>query len=116
MLACSYLLATNTLKGESWNLLCIGMCASFAVSFTRGSGPFVPSVFEPAYHFLLWPVAHWFDKNVICIKVDGHHYVPVASLGREGECSGLVGVDGVGEVVDVEESLLGHGDGRRGER
>ena len=43
--------------------------------------------------------------------MDGHHYVPVASLGREGECSGLVGVDGVGEVVDVEESLVGFGDG-----
>ncbi len=45
------------------------------------------------YHLLLRPVAHWFEKNVICVKMDGHHYVPVASLGREGECSGLVGVD-----------------------
>ncbi len=45
------------------------------------------------YHLLLRPIAHWFDKNVICVKMDGHHYVPVASLGGEGECSGLVGVD-----------------------
>ncbi len=45
------------------------------------------------YHLLLPPIAHWFDKNVICVKMDGHHYVPVALLGREGECSGLVGVD-----------------------
>ncbi len=44
------------------------------------------------YHLLLRPVAHWFDGNVICVKIDGHHYVPVALLGREGECSGLVGV------------------------
>ncbi len=44
------------------------------------------------YHLLLRPVAHWFDENVICVKMDGHNYVPVALLGREGECSGLVGV------------------------
>ncbi len=45
------------------------------------------------YHLLLCLVAHWFDKNVICVKMDGHHYLPVALLRREGECSGLVGVD-----------------------
>ncbi len=37
------------------------------------------------YHLLLCPVAHWFDENVICVKMDGHHYVPVALLGHEGE-------------------------------
>ena len=63
------------------------------------------------YHLLLRSVAHWFDKKIICVEVDGHHYVPVALLGREGECSSLVGVDGVGEVVDTEESLVGFGDG-----
>ena len=62
------------------------------------------------YHFLLRPIAHWFDEYVICVEVDGHHYVPVASLGCERECSGLVGVDGVSEVVDTEESLMGFGD------
>ena len=40
--------------------------------------------------------------------VDGYHYVPDALLGREGECSSLIGVDDrVGEVVDAEESLVG---------
>jgi len=33
-----------------------------------------------------------------------------ALLGCERECSGLIGVDGVGEVVDAEESLMGFGD------
>ena len=32
-------------------------------------------------------------------------------LGCEGECSRLIGVDGVGEVIDAEESLMGFGDG-----
>jgi len=32
------------------------------------------------YHLLLRPVVHWFDKNIICVEVDGHHNVPVASL------------------------------------
>ena len=68
------------------------------------------------YHLLLCPVAHWFNKNIICVKVDGHHYVPDALLGREGECSGLVGVDGVGEVVNAEEGLVGFGDGYLVER
>jgi len=63
------------------------------------------------YHFLLRPIAHWFNEDVICIEVDGHHYVPVASLECERECSGLIGVDGVGEVVNAEESLMGFGDG-----
>ena len=63
------------------------------------------------YHFLICPIAHWFNEDVICVEVDGHHYVPVASLGCERECSGLIGVDGVGEVVDAEESLMGFGDG-----
>ncbi len=44
------------------------------------------------YHLLLCPVVHWFNENVICVKMDGHHYVPVALLGRERECSSLVGV------------------------
>ncbi len=61
-------------------------------------------------HFLLRPIVHWFDEDVICVEVDGHHYVPVALLRCEGECSCLVGVDGVGEVINVEESLVGFGD------
>ncbi len=61
--------------------------------------------------FLSQKIAHWFNEDVICIKVDGHHYVPIALLGCERECSGLIGVDGVGEVVDAEESLMGFGDG-----
>ena len=42
--------------------------------------------------------------------MDGHHYVPVASLGHEGECTGLVGVDGVCEVIDTEENIVGFSD------
>ena len=33
-----------------------------------------------------------------------------SSLRCEGECSCLVSVDGVGEVIEVEESLVGFGD------
>jgi hypothetical protein len=62
-------------------------------------------------HFLLRPIVHWFAKDVVCVEVDGHHYVPVALLRCEGECSCLVGVDGVGEVIDAEEGLVGFGDG-----
>jgi hypothetical protein len=69
-----------------------------------------------SYHSLLRPIAHWFDEYVICVEVNGHHYIPVASLRCEGECSSLVGVDGVGEVVDAEESLVGFGDGYLVER
>ena len=53
---------------------------------------------------------HWFDEDVVCVKVDGHHYVPVVLLRCEGECYCLVGVDGVGNVIDAEESLVGFGD------
>ena len=54
---------------------------------------------------------HWFNEDVVCVEVDGHHYVPVASLRCEGESSCLVGVDGVGEVIDAEKSFVGFGDG-----
>ena len=68
------------------------------------------------YHFLLRAIAHWFDEYVICIEVDGHHYIPVALLRCEGECSRLIGVDGISEVVDVEESLVRFGGGYLVER
>jgi len=68
------------------------------------------------YHLLLHPVAHWFDENIFCVEVDGHHYVPVASLRCEGECSRLIGVDGISEVIDAEESLVRFGDGYLVER
>ena len=55
------------------------------------------------YHFFLCPIAHWFNEDAICVEVDGHHYVPVVLLGREGECSGLIRVNGVGEVVDAKK-------------
>ncbi len=62
------------------------------------------------YHFLLRPSVHWFDEDVVCVEVNGHHYVHVALLRCEEECSCLVGVDGVGEVINAEESLMGFGD------
>ncbi len=68
------------------------------------------------YHFLLRAVAHRFGKYVICIEVDSHHYIPVASLGCEGECSCLIGVDGISEVVDAEKGLVCFGDGKLVER
>ena len=49
-------------------------------------------------------------QDIVCVEVDGHQYVPVVLLGCEGECSGLVDVDGVSEVVNAEESLVGFGD------
>ena len=42
--------------------------------------------------------------------MDGHHYIPVALLRCEEKCSSLVGVDGVSEVIDAEENLVGSGD------
>ncbi len=54
--------------------------------------------------------ACWFNEDVICVKVDGHHDVPVATLWGEWECTRLVSVDGVGEVFDAEECLVGFGD------
>ena len=57
-----------------------------------------------------------FDQYEICVEVDGHHYIPVASLRCEGKCSRLIGVDGISEVVDAEESLVHFGDGYLVER
>ena len=42
--------------------------------------------------------------------MDGHHYVLVALLRCEGDCSCLVGVDGAGEVIDVDKSFIGFSD------
>ncbi len=53
---------------------------------------------------------HWFNEDVVCVEVDGHLFVSVASLRCEGECSCLVSVDGVGEVINAGESLVGFGD------
>ena len=86
-------------------MLCYPTCAIYSQSCHSHS---VDYLLICPHHLFLLPVAHWFNENIICIEVDGHHYVPVASLGHEGECSGLVGVDGVGEVVDAEKSLVGY--------
>ena len=51
-----------------------------------------------------------FDKYVVCVEVDCHHDVSVALLGGEWECPRLVGVNRVGEVLNVEESFVGFGD------
>ncbi len=53
---------------------------------------------------------HRFNKDVVCIEVDCHHDVSVASLGSELESPSLVGVDRVGEVLNVEEGFVGFGD------
>ena len=68
------------------------------------------------YHFLLRAVAHRFGEYVICVEVDSHHYVPVPSLRCEGECSCLIGVDGISEVVNAEKRLVRFGDGYLVER
>ncbi len=76
----------------------------------------VDNFFVCPYHFLLRAIVHWFGKYIICIKVGGRHYIPVASLRCEGECSRMMGVDGISEVVDAEKSLLRFGDGYLVER
>ncbi len=53
---------------------------------------------------------HRFDKDVVCVEMDCHHYVSVATLRSERECPRLVGVNQVGEVLNVEESFVGFGD------
>ncbi len=68
------------------------------------------------YHLLLRAIAHWFDEYVVCVEVNGHHYIPVAPLRCEGECSSLIGVDGMSDVIDAEESLVCFGDGDLVER
>ncbi len=70
----------------------------------------VDCLFVCPYHFLLQPIVHWFDENLVCSKVDCHHYVHVALLRCEGECSCSVSVDGVSEVINAEESFVGFGD------
>ena len=57
-------------------------------------------------HLHLRPIAHWFNKDVICVEVDGHHYVIVSSLGRVWERSSLVRVDGLGEVRYVGKDAV----------
>ncbi len=62
------------------------------------------------YHLFLQPATHRFDKDVVCIEVDYHLDVSVASLGSEWESPCLVGVNRVGEVLNAEESFVGFGD------
>jgi len=61
-------------------------------------------------------VAHWFDKDLVCVKVGGHHYVPVSALRCEGESSCLVSVDGFGEIINAVENIVRFGDWRLVER
>ena len=69
-----------------------------------------------SYACILCSIAHRFNEDVVCVKVDGHHYVPVFLLGCEGESSCLVGVDGLSEVVNAEENIVRFGDGHLVER
>jgi hypothetical protein len=62
------------------------------------------------YHLFLQPAMHRFDKDVVCIKVDCHHDVSIASLGSEWDRPRLVGVNRVGDILNAEESFLGFGD------
>jgi hypothetical protein len=47
-------------------------------------------------HLTFCLVSHWLTENVVCVDVNYHHYVPVALLRGERECSCLVRVDGDG--------------------
>jgi hypothetical protein len=57
---------------------------------------------------------HRFDKDVVCVKVNCHYDISVASLGSESEGTRLDGVNRVGEVLNVEESRKLHGFWRLG--
>ncbi len=59
---------------------------------------------------------HRFDKYVLCVELDCHHDIYVASLGSEWECPHLVGVNQVEEVLNAEESFVGFGNYEVGER
>ncbi len=50
---------------------------------------------------------HGFNKYVVCIEMDCHHDVSVATLRSERERTCLFGVNQVGEVLNVEESFVG---------
>jgi hypothetical protein len=60
-------------------------------------------------HFTFRPVPRRFHKDVICVEVDGHHNVAVASLGCVGESARLVGVDFFGEVHHANEYVVEFG-------
>ncbi len=60
-------------------------------------------------HFSFRPVLHRFGKDVVCIEVDGHHNVAVASLGCVGESARLVGVDFIGDVHHANEYVVNFG-------
>jgi hypothetical protein len=53
---------------------------------------------------------HRFNKYVVCVEMDCHHDVSVALLGCEWERLRLVGMNQVGEVLIVEETVAGFGD------
>jgi hypothetical protein len=57
-------------------------------------------------HLSFRPVLHRFGKDEVCIKVDGHHNVAVASLGCVGESTRLVGVDFIVEVHHASEYVI----------
>ncbi len=67
-------------------------------------------------HFPFCPVLRRFHKDVICIEVDGHHDVAVASLGCMGESTRLVGVDFVSEVHHADKYVVEFGGRERLER
>ncbi len=60
-------------------------------------------------HFSFRPVPHRFRKYVICIEVDCHHYVAVASLWCVGESARLISVDFLGEVHHANENVVEFG-------
>ena len=59
--------------------------------------------------FPFCPDLHRFRKDVVCIKVDGHHIVAIASLECVGESARLVGVDFIGEVHHANEYVVKFG-------
>jgi hypothetical protein len=56
-------------------------------------------------HLTFYPVFHGLVENVVGIEVNCHHYVPVSLLGREGKATGLIGVYGFAQFLDVEKDV-----------
>ncbi len=57
-------------------------------------------------HLILRSVLHWLAENVVCIQMDCDHDVAIASLRGVWKCTCLVGVDALGQVLDVDKYVV----------
>ncbi len=84
---------------------CFHCRGAFVVEYSIDN--FLVLVYPDLFPFC--PDLHRFRKDVVCIKVDGHHIAAIASLECVGESARLVGVDFIGEVHHANEYVVKFG-------